>query len=249
MDENNWKPSSPDDDLWAEMFQDPIDLERWRTNFGQEGEAAETASYWRDMVPSIEPSVAAIYHKEGLNPYDVTDYTNAGITDYKELLSWHRVKATPEVVSSFKQKGISPDSYAQWAKIGVQDPDTLVRLADEFKVEPAHLEKIVKPLVDKNLLELKDLPKWLEAGVNLRELSLWLESGFKYPSIVKAWKALRLRPEEAKKWEQVVTYPREAAKWLAAGYKNIKDVKGLRKQGYLSPEDIEREAEDLVVKS
>lgn len=248
MADEAWKPESPDDSAWNEFFDDEIDRERWRTNFGKESEAAEDAAYWRDLVPGIEPSVAAIYKKEGLNPYDVTDYKNAGIEDYKEVLGWHRVKAQPETATVFKQKGINPDSYSRWAKVGVQDPDTLVRLSDEFKVDVNHLDKYVKPLVDKELIELKDLPKWLEAGVDLRELNTWLEAGFRYPSIVKAWKALRLKPEEAKKWEEVVTYPREAAKWIASGYKNLRDVKGLIKQGYNSPEDIEREAEDLVMK-
>ncbi|MFA5031201.1 MAG: hypothetical protein WC495_06475 [Patescibacteria group bacterium] len=249
MADEAWKPTNPNDDMWAEMFDDDIDRERWRTNFGQEGEAAENAAYWRDMVPSIEPSVAAIYHKEGLNPYDVTDYTNAGITDYKELLSWHRVKATPEVVSAFKEKGVTPDSYSQWAKIGVQDPNTLVRLADEFKVEPAHLEKFIKPLVDKELISLQDVPKWLEKGFHVREIGNWLENNFKYPSIAFAWKSLRFKPEVAIKWERVLHRPEKAAIWLAGGYKNIKEIEGLIKQGYESPEEMEREAENLIVKT
>lgn len=243
-----WRPENPDDGIWNEMFSDEIDRERWRTNFGKDSEAAETASYWRDMVQGIEPSVAAIYHKEGLNPYDVTDYTNAGITDYKELLSWRRANAQPEIAQAFKEKGIDPDTYSKWAKIGVSDPDTMIRFSEDFKIDLKNLEQFVKPLVDKELIELNEVPKWLEAGVDVRELESWLSAGFKYPSIVKSWKQLRMKPEDAKEWERVVQYPRNAAQWLAGGYKNSKDVEGLIKQGYQSPEEIEAESENLVMK-
>jgi hypothetical protein len=247
-DDEVWRPENPDDGIWNEMFSDEIDRERWRTNFGKDGDAAETASYWRDMLPGIEPSVAAIYHKNGLNVYDVSDYQNGGIQDYKEVLGWHRVKATPEVATAFKEKGIDPDTYDKWAKIGVNDPDTMIRFSEDFKIDLKNLEQFVKPLVDKELIELKEVPKWLEAGVDVRELESWLNAGFKYPSIVKAWKQLRMKPEDAKEWERVVHYPRDAAQWLAGGYKDVKDVEGLIKQGYASPEEIAAEAENLVMK-
>jgi len=247
-DDEVWRPENPDEGVWNEMFADEIDRERWRTNFGKDSEAAETAAYWRDMVQGIEPSVAATYHKNGLNVYDINDYQQAGITDFKEVLGWHRVKAQPEVATAFKEKGIDFDTYEKWAKIGVSDPDIMIRFSEDFKIDLKNLEQFVKPLVDKELIELKEVPKWLEAGIDVREIGNWLEQGFKYPSIIRAWKQLRMKPEDAKEWERVVHYPRDAAQWLAGGYKNVKDVEGLIKQGYQSPEEIEAESENLVMK-
>jgi hypothetical protein len=200
------------------------------------------------MVPGIEPSVAAIYQKQNMTPYEIQDFNQVGIQDYKEVLGWKRVNAQPEVASAFKEKGVSYDSYEKWAKIGVQDPDIMLQFSEDYKLDIGNLERFVQPLVDKELIELKDVPKWLEAGVDLREMGGWLEAGFKYPMLVKAWKALHMKPEDAKKWEQVVIYPREAARWIGAGYNNIDDVKGLIKQGYTSPEDLQVEADNLYVK-
>jgi hypothetical protein len=98
------------------------------------------------------------------------------------------------------------------------------------------------------LLELRDLPKWLAKGFHIREIGNWLENNFKYPSIAAAWKILKFKPEVAIKWERVLHRPERAAIWLAGGYKNIKDIEGLIKQGYESPEEVEQEAENLVVK-
>lgn len=249
MAENDkWELTNPSDDIWGEMFSDELDRERWRTNFGKDSEAAETASYWRDLVPGIEPSVAAIYHKEGMTPYEIGDYNQAGITDFKELLAWKRANAQPEVALAFKEKGINPDAYSKWVKIGVNDPDIMIKFSEDYKLELNQLEKYVKPLVDKELLTLQDIPKWLENGIPLQELQSWLDAGFKYPSLVKAWKALHMKPEDAKEWEKVVIYPREAARWIGAGYNNIEDIKGLIKQGYTSPEDLQAEADNLYVK-
>jgi hypothetical protein len=247
---DDFKLESPDDAAWGEFFpDDEIDRERWQTNFGKNAEAAEEAAYWRDMIPGIEPSVAAIYHKQKLNPYDIQGYHEAGIQDYKEVLGWHRVQAQPEVATAFKEKGVNPDTYEKWAKIGVQDPDVMIRFSEDLKIDLENLSKYVQPLVNKELIELTDVPKWLEAGVVLQELASWLEAGFKYPSLVKAWKALHMKPADAKEWEEVVVYPREAARWIGAGYRNVKDVSGLIKQGYASPEELEAEAANLIVKS
>jgi hypothetical protein len=239
---------SPDTAAWNEFFADEIDRERWQTNFGKDSDAAEEAAYWRDMVPGIEPSVAAVYKKQGLNVYDVGNYHTAGITDYKEVLGWHGVNAQPEVALAFREKGVNSDTYAKWSKIGIQDPDTMIKFSEDYKLDLTQLEKFVRPLLDSKALELADVPKWLEAGVVLQELQSWLDAGFKYPSLVKAWKSLRMKPDDAKKWEEVVIYPREAARWIGAGYKNVEDVAGLIKQGYHSPEEIDAEAENLVVK-
>jgi hypothetical protein len=247
-DDNNWTLSSLDDESWNSFFQDEIDRERWRTNFGNDSEAAEKAAYWRDMIQGIEPSVAAIYQKQGLNPYDVSDYAQGGIQDYKDVLSWHRVKATPDVASAFHQKGVNADAYEKWAKLGVSDPDTMIRFSEDLKLDLGQLEKFVQPLLKREDFQLNDLPQWLEAGIELREIKSWLEAGHRYPQFCKAWKALHMTPEDAKEWERVVVYPREAAKWIAAGYTNAKDVEGLRKQGYLDPEQIEAEAENVVMK-
>jgi len=249
MDENNWTPENPDDSLWGEMFSDELDRERWRTNFGKDSEAAEAAAYWRDLVPGIEPSVAAIYKKEGLTPYEIGDYQQAGITDYKELLSWKKVNAQPEVALAFKEKGVDAGTYEKWAKIGVQDPDTMLKFSEDLKIDLSHLERYVRPLLDKEMLQLQDVPKWLEAGITLQELEGWLSAGFKYPSLVKAWKQLRMKPVDAREWEDTVRYPREAAKWISAGYHDVKDVKNFMKMGYRGPEDIEAEVQNVMVKA
>ena len=249
MAENEeWKPTNPDDDVWGEMFEDELDRERWRTNFGQDSEAAESASYWRDMLPGVEPSVAAIYKKEGLNPYDVTDYTNAGLQDYKEILGWKRVNAQPEIAAAFKEKGVDAETYAEWSKIGVQDPDMMIRFSEDFKIDIKQLEQFVKPLVDKEMIKINEVPKWLSAGFNVREIEGWVAQGFKYAYVAAGWKSLRFKPEDAAEWSKVLQRPQKAAAWLAGGYKDIKDIEGLIKMGYESPDEISREAEDLVVK-
>lgn len=246
---DDYRMESPDDAAWGEFFSDEIDRERWQTNFGKDSEAAEAAAYWRDMLPGIEPSVAAVYKKQGLNVYDVGNFHSAGINDYQEILGWHRVKAQPEVALAFKEKGVNPDTYEKWSKIGVQDPDVMIRFSEDLKIDLNQLEKYAQPLLDQKLIELQDIPKWLEAGVALQELQSWVEQGFKYPSLVKAWKSLRMKPDDAKKWEETVIYPREAAKWIGGGYKNVEDVAGLIKQGYTSPEEIAAEAENVVIKT
>ena len=76
----------------------------------------------------------------------------------------------------------------------------------------------------------------------------WLDKGFKYPSVVAAWKQLKMNAETAAEWSKVVIYPREAAKWLLGGYTNLEDIEGFIKNGYTSPEDIESELEEVTVK-
>jgi len=245
---DDYTPENPDDSVWKDMFADELDRERWRTNFGKDSEAAEHAAYWRDLVPGIEPSVAAIYKKEGLTPYEIGDFHQAGIQDFKEVLGWRRVNAQPEVALAFKEKGVNPDTYEKWAKMGVNDPDTMIRFSEDLKIDLTHLERYVRPLIDKELIDLPEVPKWLEAGVTLQELGEWLESGFKYPSIVKAWKTLRMKAADAKRWEELVQFPRNASAWIGAGYNNVEDVAGLIKSGYTSPEMIEAEVDNVVMK-
>jgi hypothetical protein len=247
--DDNWTLSSLDDDAWKEMFNDDLERERWQTNFGKDAESAEKASYWRDMVQGIEPSVAAIYNKQGLTPYEIGDFHDAGISDYQEILGWKRVSADPAIATAFKEKGVNPETYEKWSKIGVQDPDMMIRFAEDLKIDLSHLERFVSPLVDKELITLQDVPKWLENGVKLEELASWVSQGFKYPSLVKAWKMLRMKPADAKEWEKVVAYPREAARWIQAGYFKANDVAGLIKQGYTSPEQIEAESENVIIKT
>lgn len=246
---DDYVPENPDDSAWNEMFADELDRERWRTNFGKDSEAAEHAAYWRDLVPGIEPSVAAIYKKEGLTPYEIGDYQQAGIQDYKELLSWKRVNAQPEVALAFKEKGINAETYSKWAKMGVNDPDMMIRFSEDFKIDLSHLERFVRPLLDKELLELAEVPKWLENGIDLREIGSWLEAGFKYASLAAAWKKLRFKPADAKEWERVLVHPTAAARWIGSGYRNIKDIEGLIKMGYSTPEDIDAEVENVMIKT
>jgi hypothetical protein len=246
---DDWKLTPEDESAWQEFFPDELDRERWRTNFGKDPVAAEDAAYWRDMVPGIEPSIAAIYKKEGMSVYDVGDWQQAEFNDYKEVLGWKRVNATPEVAMAFKAKGVNHDTYEKWAKIGIDNPDVMLKFSEDMKLGIGDLERHIKPLIDSEKLELNELPKWLEAGIPIQEIGSWVDADFKYPSIVKAWKMLHFKPAEAREWEKVVNFPREAAKWIGAGYRNIDDVKGLIKQGYTSPEQIEAEVENVMVKS
>lgn len=248
-DNDNWNISSEDDNAWGEMFSDELDRNRWQTNFGKTAENAEQSAYWRDMVPNIEPSVASIYHKEGLTPYEITDYHTAGITDYKDILNWKRANAQPETASAFKEKGINPENYKNWASVGVTDVNQVVHFGEDLKIDFKQLEQFVKPLIDKELITLSEVPNWITNGFDIREIGPWLDAGFKYSSIAAGWRKLRFKPEEAIKWAEVLQRPSEAAKWLAGGYKKIEDIQGLIKQGYESPEEIEDEAENVVIKT
>ena len=245
---DDWNISNEDDNAWGEFFPDELDRERWKTNFGKDKDSAETASYWRDMVPGIEPSVATIYNKEKMTPYEIQDFHSAGITDYKEVLGWRRVNAQPTVATAFKEKGVNAETYEKWAKLGISEPDTMLRFSEDMKIDPSHLEKFIKPLVDEEKLELAEVPRWLEAGVELREIGDWIEAGIKYASLAAAWKKLHFQPKDAKEWERVLVHPTAAADWLAAGYKDIKDIASLIKQGYSTPKDVESEVNNVVFK-
>jgi hypothetical protein len=115
-------------------------------------------------------------------------------------------------------------------------------------LDVTELEKYIQPLLTSGDLDLNSLPQWLDAGVNLREIKTWLDAGFKYASVVKAWKSLRMNPEDAAAWQKIVIRPAVAANWIGAGYHDLKDVEAFLKQGYSSPEEIEQEAEDVVIK-
>jgi len=245
---DDWKMENPDDGAWNEFFSDEIDRERWRTNFGKDSNAAEDAAYWRDLVPGIEPSVAAVYKKEGMTPYEIQDFNQAGFQDFKEVLGWRRVNAQPEVAMAFKAKGVNHDTYEKWAKIGVDNPDVMLKFSEDMKLGVGDLERHIKPLIDAEKLELNEIPRWLEAGIPIQEIGNWVNAGMKYASLAAAWKKLHFKPNDAKEWERVLVHPTAAASWLAAGYKDIKDIEGLIRQGYKNPEDIEREVENTVVK-
>jgi len=244
MDYNN----SEVDESWNEFFTDEIDRERWQANFGKDAEAAESAAYYRDMVPGIEPSIASVYHKQGLNPYDINDWNEAGINDYKEVLNWHKAGAKPEVATAFKQKGLDHEAFTEWSKLGINNIDMLLHFSEDLKIDARAIAKFIKPLIDDKKIEIENVPAWIEAGIPPQEMGEWLNQGFKYPSVVAAWKQLKMNAETATEWVKVVTYPREAAKWLLGGYTNLEDIEGFIKNGYTSPEDIESELEEVTVK-
>lgn len=246
MDIENKDPEA--EEAWAEFFSDEIDRERWRTNFGVDKEAAENAAYWRDLSPGIEPSIAKIYHSKGITPYNIGDWQLAGFDDYKEILGWHNIQAQPSVAAAFKAKGINPDAYEKWSKVGVSDPDTMIRFSEDFKLSISQLERFIKPLLDDKKIELNEVPRWLEKGFQIHEVGEWIRANFKYPSLAAAWKMLHFKPTEAIEWSKTFTHPGDASKWIAAGYKDLEEIKSLINQGYTTPESLESEIENVVVK-
>lgn len=231
---------------WNEFFQDEIEKERWKANFQKEG--PEVAVQYKTLLPNLEPSIANYYHKMGMDAYAIQDWMDQGFSDYKEILQWHKNEANPEIAISFKAKGITPETYLKWSKMGICDVESMLYFYEKHKLDPEDIEKYIKPHVDIGKFEYFNLPNWLELEIPIEEVGEWLKRGFELPEEVFGWKALKLDASDAKKWKEVCGTPEAALPWIIGGYDDIINVKNFIVAGYNTPEELNQAIGNLDVK-
>lgn len=229
---------------WFNYFENETERDKWLNSF----ENAENAALWRDSIPTIDSSLAYIYHNNGILPSIVKNWKDKQFDNDDEIINWNKIGVKdPEFALNLKNIDMDMDYYKRCKDAGIENYDDILYYIGEINLTPEEYGNNIKNLIDNNLLKKEDLIKWKENNFKSDEIKKWLDIGIKNPEEAFLWKEYEFSPFLASRWKKIIKNPATARKWLLNDW-DIDSVRSLIRMGYNDPDEVSENLDNLIVK-